>query len=139
MAGGGLHGRPALGLLIIRLGVGAMFLLHGWPKISGGPAVWERLGRAMGNLGVDFAPQFWGFMAGFAEFFGGAALLLGLLTRPAAALMAFTMLVAAVKHVKGGDGLTEASHAIELFFVFCGLGLLGPGRLSLDARLRGKG
>lgn len=74
-------------------------------------------------------------MAGSAEFFGGIALVLGLLTRPAALVLAFTMLVA-ILTVHIGNGLFISNNGYEL-----GLALLagslaltfqGGGRWSLD-------
>ena len=124
------------GLLVMRVGVGLCFLyIHGFPKITAGVELWVKLGGAMGNLGIHFAPGFWGFMAASAEFFGGACLVLGLLTRPAAAVMAFNMLVASVLHLSQGDGLQTASHALENMFLFAGLILTGGGRYSLDRQL----
>ena len=37
------------GLLILRIGLGGMYLWHGWPKLSGGPERWTKLGGAMGT------------------------------------------------------------------------------------------
>lgn len=126
------------GLLILRIGLGVMFMVHGWPKISGGPEKWLALGEAMNHLGISFAPAFWGFMAAFAEFFGGLLLLVGLLARPATFLLAFTMLVATVMHLKSGhDFVPKVSYPLELMIVFLGLLLLGPGRISLDHKLFG--
>ena len=119
-------------LLILRIGIGVMFLLHGGPKLAGGTAKWAELGGAMGNLGITFAPTFWGFCAALAEFGGGIALILGVLTRPAAAMMAFTMLVATVLHLKMGDGVMGASHAIEDGIVFVFLIISGAGAYSID-------
>jgi len=126
------------GLLILRAGVGLMFFfVLGLPKIQAGPELWAKIGGAMANFGITFVPVFWGFMAASAECFGGLFLAIGLLARPAAAAMAFTMLTAAVMHLSAGDGLKGASHAVELFFVFSGLTLAGAGRFSLDRRLFG--
>jgi putative oxidoreductase len=116
-----------LGLLILRVGVGLSFIAHGWPKLIGGPERWAKLGSALRHLGVDFAPEVFGFLAMAAELGGGACLVLGLLFRPATAMMAFTMLVASIKHVAEGDGFGRASHAIELCVVFVALLLIGPG------------
>ena len=125
-------GRDA-GLLIMRAGVGAVFFyVHGLPKVLAGAAMWGKLGAAMGNLGVHFLPTLWGFMAASAEFGGGLFLLLGLLTRPAAAILAFDMIVAAVMHLTMGQGMEAASHAIEIFFFSLGLIFTGAGRYSLD-------
>lgn len=118
------------GLLVLRLGVGVMFLFHGWPKLMGGPVKWEALGTAMGYLGVHVIPVFWGLMAALSEFFGGVCLILGVVFRPACLLLLGTMAVAATMHLQRDDGLQVASHAIELGFVFFGLLFVGPGRLG---------
>ena len=39
-----------IGLLILRIGFGCMFLFHGLPKLFGGPEKWEKVGAAMGGL-----------------------------------------------------------------------------------------
>jgi len=131
-----------LGLLFIRLGVGfSMLLFHGYGKISGGPETWEKLGANMGTLGLDFFPVFWGFMAAFAEFFGSLFLILGILFRPAAALLAITMLVAVTRHLSlppdaAGAGWSGASHALELLAVYVGLLAAGPGKLHVGRLTR---
>lgn len=122
------------GLLTMRAGLGAMMILHGYPKLMGGPEKWAKLGGAMANLGLHDFPAFWGFMAGFAEAVGGLFVVLGLLFRPACAFIVFTMIIAAVSHFAKGDGLDGAGHAIELAFAFFGLMFVGPGRFSLDRR-----
>lgn len=126
---------PDLGLLIIRVGIGIMFIMHGYPKITGGVAVWEFLGMQMGNIGIGFAPVFWGFMAALAEFGGGVLLIAGLLTRPAAFGMFFTMLIAALMHLSMGEGIKGSAHAIELGIVFLALMFAGAGKYSFDAIL----
>ena len=93
------------GLLFLRIGIGVMFIMHGYPKIIGGPDKWEKLGGAMSHIGIDFAPVFWGFMAAFAEFGGGILLLLGLMFQPACLMLAFTMLVATMMHLGKGDSI----------------------------------
>jgi len=121
-----------LGLLVLRLGLGAMFIAHGGPKLMGGPERWAALGKAMGNFGIDYAHTFWGFMAAFAEAGGGVLLMLGLFTRPACFLLLATMVVAARHHLVKGDGLMGASHPIESAIVFLSLIFIGPGRYSID-------
>ena len=138
--------RPDAGLLIVRLGVGLMFaLVHGWPKITGGPAAWAGLGKAFGRLlGIEFFPEFWGFLAAASESFGGLCLVLGVAFRPACGLMAFTMAVAAAANFRGGHGFAGASQALELGGVLLGLAFTGPGRWTVigwkrteeDSRLR---
>lgn len=120
------------GLLLLRVGIGGMFMIHGWPKLAGGAAKWQKLGAAMAQLGIDFWPTMWGFMAACSEFFGGLLLAAGLLFRPAAAALLSTMIVASVMHVKNGDSFTSASHAIEAGILFAALILIGPGRYALQ-------
>lgn len=119
-------------LLIMRVGLGVMMVMHGYPKMLGGPEKWAKLGGAMEHLGITYAPEFWGFMAAFSETVGGGLLILGLISRPAALLLFFTMLVASLKHLYAGDGLMGASHAIELAVVFLAMTILGPGKYSMD-------
>jgi putative oxidoreductase len=121
-----------LGLLLLRLGIGGMFLYHGWPKLLGGPQKWAQLGTAMRYAGVHAVPTFWGLAAALSEFGGGICLILGFCFRPACLLLAVTMGVAANMHLGKGEGLLAASHAIELGFLFLGLLLIGPGRYSVD-------
>ncbi|RPI12667.1 MAG: DoxX family protein [Ignavibacteriae bacterium] len=128
-----------MGLLLLRIGVGLGFILvHGLPKITGGPEMWTRLGGAMGNLGITFAPTFWGFMSSFAEFGGGILILLGLFTRPAAAFMAFNMFVAVMSHFVRLDPWGRVITPIELGSVFLGLIFLGAGKYSLDYLIFGR-
>jgi putative oxidoreductase len=126
-----------LGLLLLRVGIGGMFMVHGWPKLAGGAASWAKLGKAMAHVGIEFAPTFFGLMASLSEFFGGLLLALGLLFRPAAGLMLATMAVATTMHLQQGDGIGGASHAIEAAIVFASLLLIGPGKHSLAGKLGG--
>lgn len=122
------------GLLILRTGLGVMFLWHGAPKLIGGPEKWGKIGMAMTNTGIHAIPVFWGFMASFSEFFGGICLILGVAFRPACALLTITMAVAASMHFGKGDGLNGASHAIEDGIVFLSLLFVGPGKYSIDKK-----
>lgn len=122
------------GILIIRLGLGIMFIHHGYPKLLGGPEQWKVLGGSMKYLDITFFPVAWGLMAAAAETFGGFLILIGLAFRPACFLLTFTMAVAATMHLSSGDGLMTASHAIEVGIVFFGLAFIGPGRYSVDKK-----
>ncbi|MDO7845684.1 DoxX family membrane protein [Hymenobacter sp. M29] len=91
----------------------------------------------MAKVGLNFAPAFWGLLAALAEFGGGALLALGLLWRLAVPALLFTMLMATVMHLSGGDGFDGYAHALESALLFAGLLLVGPGRYSLDEKLFG--
>lgn len=122
------------GLLLLRIGLGVMFIIHGFPKLAGGPNGWTGLGGSMKVIGINFLPIFWGFMAAATETFGGFLLIVGLFFRPALILLIFTMIIAALVHFGKGDGLQGASHAIELGIVFFGLIFIGPGKYSVDKK-----
>ena len=122
------------GLLIMRVGLGTMFMFHGYPKLLGGPDNWTAVGDAMKHTGVTFFPAGWGFLAAATETFGGFLVLLGLAFRPATLLLSITMIVASIMHLKTGDGLNGASHAVEAAIVFIGLTIIGPGRYSVDKK-----
>ena len=122
------------GLLIMRVGLGIMFMFHGYPKLLGGPDNWEAVGGAMKHIGISFFPVGWGFLAAATETFGGFLILLGLAFRPAALLLTLVMIVASTMHLKTGDGLSGASHAIEAGIVFFSLVFIGPGKYSVDKK-----
>ncbi|NGP89552.1 DoxX family protein [Fodinibius halophilus] len=127
-----------VGLLILRIGLGIMFIIHGYPKMFGGPEVWSEIGTAVQYLGIDFAPMFFGFMAGVTEFFGGIFLILGLFFSPTVFFLLVVMLVAAAQHLGAGDSFASYSHSIEMGVVFLSLIFIGPGTYSLDKKLQEK-
>jgi putative oxidoreductase len=122
------------GLLIIRVGLGIMFILHGYPKLLGGPDKWAEIGSATKYAGVHFLPTFWGLMSGCAETFGGFLLVIGLAFRPVCLLLMINLIVAALMHFGTGGGIAQAAHAIEDAVVFAGLLFVGPGKYSVDGK-----
>lgn len=123
------------GLLVLRIGIGAMFMLHGWPKLIGGPEKWVQVGQTMELIGIAQIPVFWGFMAAFSEVVGGLLLMLGFLFRPACILLLLTMIMATTRHYLGGDGFGGYSHAAEAAILFFSLLFIGPGKYSLDKKV----
>ena len=124
--------RVDLGLLILRIGLGVVFLFHGYPKLIGGPGYWEQIGSASSAIGIDYAHVFLGFMASFAEFFGGLFLIFGILFTPSLLLLIVTMIVAMASHIAQGDSFNIYSHAITNALVFIGLMISGPGNYRLQ-------
>ena len=127
------------GPLALRLPIGIIFVAHGAQKLFGafGGYGLEGTGQFMASLGLT-PGTLMALLAGSAEFFGGLALLFGVLVRPAAAALAFAMLVA-IFSVHIGKGLFMANNGYEyaLALVAASLSLLisGAGRLSVDAAL----
>ncbi len=84
-----LGGRnPGLGLAILRVVTGLIFVMHGGPKLAGGI---EGTAAFLGSLGIPFSGiMAWGIA--LAETLGGACLIAGLLVTPLALLLAAHML-----------------------------------------------
>ena len=122
------------GLLLLRLGLAAVFLYNARHLMFDGPEKWKHLGAAMKYLGVTAWPAFWGLLAAFSEFFGAILIAFGFLFRPACLLLAITMTVAAIMHLKTEphDAFQKASWAIDMAVVFWSLILIGPGKFSVD-------
>jgi putative oxidoreductase len=132
--------------LILRLAAGAIFLPHGWSKIAGEGGAAAFAADMAANYGI---PTFLGYLAAWSELVGAALLIVGLLTRLDALLLAGTMFVAAFI-VQLPEALYEVPadaiksfvmlRAIELplaMFAACmAVLLIGPGRVSLDHPLR---
>lgn len=116
-----------IGILILRVFIGAAMMTHGFPKMFGGL---EGFTGFVESLGVP-APAVMAFLAAFAESFGALFLLLGVLTRPAAFMLVCTMAVA-IFGAHGGDGF-EAQEKAWLYLVPTLLFLIqGAGKWSLD-------
>ena len=130
------------GLTVLRVLVGIIFAAHGSQKLFGwfgggglaGPAQWlESIGLAPGTLMA--------LLSGGTEFFGGLALIIGLLARPAALGLTFTLLVA-IFTVHISNGLFMANNGYEFALALLGgtLAVLieGAGKLSLDQAIANK-
>ena len=116
---------------VLRIGVGLLFMQHGAQKLFG----W--LGGVDGAGASVELVSLMG-LAGVLEFFGGLLIVLGLLTRPVALLLAVEMVAAYfMAHApQGGFPVQNGGEAALLFaLVFAFLAANGPGRWSLDARL----
>ncbi len=122
-----------IGIFILRIGIGGAFMIiHGWPKITGGPDLWLKLGGAMSNLGITFAPEFWGIMSAVTEFGGGVLIFLGLFTRVAAFFLTFNMIIATIQLLSNHLPWNQVIYPIEILSAFTALIFFGGGRYSLD-------
>ncbi|MFV8782002.1 DoxX family protein [Microbulbifer sp. SA54] len=134
-----LDSNAGLGVLALRVPVGIILAAHGAQKLFGwfGGYGLEGTGQWMESIGL--APGYlMALLAGSAEFFGGLALVLGLLTRPAAAVSALTMLVAIFSaHISNGFFLTNNGYeyALALFGATLALAIQGGGALAVDNAL----
>ena len=124
-----------IGLLVIRLGLGVMFIIHGLPIVAAGSEVWTGMGEQLGEVGLPFNSAEWGLAAGLIELLGGLFLMVGFYTRLAATMLFLVMSVAVIFHLQRNDEFLILTHAIENAIVFLGLILAGPGKYSLDEKL----
>ena len=128
--------------LVLRVPVGIILTAHGAQKLFawfGGYGL-EGTGQWMESIGL--APGFlMALLAGSAEFFGGLALILGALTRPAALVSAFTMLVA-ILSVHASNGLFMSNNgyefALALLAATAALTIQGGGKFSVDGLISNK-
>jgi putative oxidoreductase len=125
--------------LALRIPVGIIFAAHGAQKLFGwfGGYGLEGTGQFFGSIGLT--PGFlMALLAGLAEFLGGLALVFGLALRPAAAALAFAMLVAIFAvHFSKGFFMSSGGYeyALALFAASVALLFSGAGRFSLDRAL----
>ena len=122
--------------LVLRIFLGlTLVFAHGLPKVMA-PDRWEREGQAMANLGITFAPVFWGFMAGATELVAGICFLIGFAVRPAAFMVIFIMFVATVNNLAtAGSVAGGRSHPIDFAAGALALMLLGAGLYSVDRKI----
>lgn len=124
----------SVGLLVLRLVMGAAFILHGWGKIQS-PLSWMPAEAPV--------PGFLQLLAAVAEFGGGILLILGLLTPLAALGILCTMIGALlIVHFPNGDAFVGGDSTFELPLTYLAAALLflgaGPGRFSADYALFGR-
>lgn len=136
----------ALGLTILRVGTGAVFLLHGWQKLFGDDISFLR--EMLGMAGWSLPETVWWLVA-VLETAGGLALVSGLLTRLASVSLALEMTAAIILfHARQGFFIVAVPnvplaygfeyHVILIASLAC-LALAGPGQWALADRLRATG
>ena len=129
-----------LDTLPLRVATGVIFAAHGSQKLFGWFGGYGLEGTAgwMASIGLE-PGLLLATMAGGAEFFGGLLLIAGLLVRPAALVLAITMLVAiATVHLQNGLFMANNGYEFGLALLAVSLGLVfrGAGSLSLDLFLQ---
>ncbi|MBC3411898.1 DoxX family protein [Pseudomonas sp. SWRI51] len=131
-----LNTRAGYGLSVVRILVGIIFMAHGAQKLFGlfGGYGLEGTGQWMESIGL--APGYlMALLSGSAEFFGGLALVVGLLVRPAALALSVTLVVAIFSvHIGNGLFMSNNGYEFALALLAGSVAVLieGAGRLSLD-------
>ncbi|PCJ33522.1 MAG: oxidoreductase [Moraxellaceae bacterium] len=122
--------------LPVRLAVGGIFAAHGAQKLFGWFGGYGLEGTAgwMASIGLE-PGLLLAALAGGAEFFGGLLLIVGLLVRPAALMLAITMVVAIVTvHFEHGLFMSNNGYEYALALLVVSIGFIarGAGSLSID-------
>lgn len=123
---------------ILRIVVGFLFAAHGWQKYNEFTIVGTQ--GAFAQMGVPAADVIAPIIATL-ELVGGIALILGLATRPFAALLTLNMLGAIILvHASAGVFVEAGGYELVLLLGASALAvaLVGPGKLSLDNALFGR-
>lgn len=108
-------------LFILRVALGLIFIVHGWPKIKD----LKKTRKDFTSMG--FRPGFlWGTLAALLETIGGLVLILGMFVRPVAGLFALEMLVTTVWKIKQGKGFVNG-YVFDLLLLATALILLTIG------------
>jgi len=134
--------REGLDTLPIRIGAGVIFAAHGAQKLFGWLDGYGLEGTAGWMASIGLEPGYLlAVAAGSAEFFGGLLLIVGLLVRPAALLLAVTMIVAiASVHLENGLFMSNNGYefALALLVISASLVIRGAGSFSADQALASK-
>ena len=122
--------RP-LGLLVLRLSLGLIFIYHGWPKLFTDPRHYAQMFAQMGFASPT------SYAIGALELFGGILLIAGFFTRPVALLLAIEMGVAIAKvHLaKGYLAVDQYQFPLVVGAAALALATCGAGGISLDELL----
>jgi putative oxidoreductase len=125
-----------VGLLLLRVIVGIVFIYHGSGKLFGGL---HGFAGALTGMNVP-VPMLSATLSACTEFFGGIAMLLGFGVRIAAIPMVFNMLVAILLVHGKAFGLQHGGmeYPLTLGTVLLALGIMGAGRVSLAGLLQGR-
>ncbi|TVR34381.1 MAG: DoxX family protein [Balneolaceae bacterium] len=121
-----------LALLLLRIGVGLVFVVAGWGKLTG----IEGVQGFFGNLGIPMA----GIMAwvvAIVEFVGGLMVLFGAYARIPNLLLAFIMVVAIFTTKMDGFDISDAGTRVDILMLLITLSLaiLGSGKYSIDSMI----
>ena len=118
---------PHIGLLIMRVALGGIFVAHGWSKFQG----MEQTIGFFTSLGLG---AFWAYVVSTIELVGGILVILGLWTSIASVLLALVM-VGAYGLVKSKLPFMAGEIDMALFALAIGIATAGPGKYALGKKM----
>lgn len=128
---GGCMKNKDIAILLLRLGVGVIFIVAGWGKLTG----IEGVQGFFSNVGIPMA-SFMAWVVALVEFVAGLMVLVGYKVQIPGYLLAFIMLVATFV-LLGGEDSSFSTIRLELMLLITSLALTmtGTGKYSLDDKL----
>lgn len=123
------NGAVHLSQLVLRLGFGGFIMMHGWPKLANFSEYVKKFPDPIG-LGQNVALG----LTIFAEFFCGAFLVMGLLTRWATIPLIICMTVI-ILVIHGADPVMKKETPILFLIAFVAILITGPGKYSIDGAI----
>lgn len=115
--------------MLLRIGVGVIFIVAGWGKLTG----IENVQGFFGNIGIPL-PGLMAWVVAIVEFVGGIMVLVGAYIRIPAILLAIIMVVAIIT-TKLGEPFAAYRVDLLLLLMSAALALTGSGRYSVDDML----
>ena len=125
-----LNGLQPFGALLMRLALGVSMAVHGYGRVVPHGAL-NHYVQYIASLGM---PHWLGYVSAYTEFAGGILLIVGLLTRLTAALIAINMLVAFF-YVGIHQGFGIYNYILALVALGVMLTFYGAGALALDRKI----
>ena len=121
---------------LIRFGVGAIIMYHGFAKLFRGLA--PAVANGFASMGFPI-PEVLAYGLGVLQLLGGAALAVGLLTRPIALLFAIEMIFSVIFHYRNGYTFAAPGGGYEfplvMLLLYVAIFFRGAGRCSFDKKI----
>ncbi len=131
----GLSRFDFFGVLLLRIGVGALIAYHGFPLWAAGTDTWERIGSTVSLIGISSFHLIFGIASVVIQSVGGIFLILGIFTR------GFALILSVIVGFALANLIIRSSEIDNVIVVYAQINLvllslvfIGPGRLSLDRK-----
>lgn len=127
-----------IGLTLIRIGFGIIFLIFGYNKLISGSIYLAELGSAMGLFGITWGYILWGYLAALTEIMGGLSFISGFYTRIATVPLAWLLIVAIRFHLEKNDPFSKWAFACLCLCVVIAFFISGSGIYSFDHMIKNR-
>ena len=130
-----MHESPALqqlGLAVIRISLGVVFLMFGYKKLISGSANITQIGSAMSLFGITRGYIFWGYLAALTELGSGLSFIVGFCTRIASIPLIWLLIVALRFHINNADPFNVWAFPCTCLCIVIGFFIAGSGMYSAD-------